>query len=90
MHALGAYNEIRIDNSGMDLNETAKKTISSAVADLSYLLPSVLDSSESAGQLETYMKFNHLLAEKHFCLTIFAICFSLTLYNGSHVPILQI
>jgi hypothetical protein len=60
--------EITIDNSGMDLNVTAENKISSAVDDLSYLLPSVLDSLESAGQLETYMKFNQLLAEKTFPL----------------------
>lgn len=56
---------------------TAENKIVSAVDDLSYILPSVLDSLESAGQLETYIHFIHLLSEKTFPLD--NICYLLFL-----------
>ena len=41
---------------------------------LTQLLPSVLSTLEDAGQIDTYIKFNELLAYGKFPVETFAIC----------------
>ena len=56
------YTEKTINENDVDTGLN-KNEVLSAIDELTYLLPSVLQTLESSGQLETYLKFNYLLAE---------------------------
>jgi hypothetical protein len=68
---VNAINENDFDT-GLNKNE-----VLSAIDELAYLLPSVLQTLESSGQFETYLKFNYLLAENKVSLD--NICYFLIL-----------